>query len=222
MIFENEDIISSKTHDGMKAEYQLGFYSSIVSFVAAVGYCFTQLLQVTGLIKFPIDAVLIYGFSLGIAAPYMVTTIAVRQLLSRKKRIRIDLAIAFALMYAVYVNLNYVVQLATVIPASINGSLQEVQILDQTPHSLFWDIDALGYICFGISTFFLGLAFSKHEKWLKGFLFSNGLMVPVISFIYFYPHFSVALLLIGLPWGITAPGSLFLLAIFFQSKIKRS
>lgn len=137
MIFENEDIISSKTHDGMKTAYQLGFYSSIVSFVAAVGYCFAQLLQVAGALKFPMDAILIYGFSLGIAVPYLLAVIAIRHLLSRKKRIWIDLAIAFALMYAVYVNLNYVVQLATVIPASINGSLQEIQILDQTPHSLF-------------------------------------------------------------------------------------
>jgi hypothetical protein len=122
-------------------------------------------------------------------------------------------------MYATYVNLNYVVQLSTVIPAARQGTLNEIQVLDQTPHSLFWDIDALGYICMGISTFALGFAFTKQHKWLRIFLFANGLMVPVISFVYFYPHFSTAILFIGLPWVITAPGSLLLLAVFFRSEI---
>jgi hypothetical protein len=78
----------------------------------------------------------------------------------------------------------------------------------------------LGYICMGISTFFLRPAFSEDHKWLRRFLFANGMVVPVISFVYFYPHFSTALLFIGLPWIITAPGSLLLLAVFFRSEKK--
>jgi hypothetical protein len=198
---------------------RLGFYSSLIAFIAAAGYCIAQILQVVGLIKFPLDAYLIYGFSLGIAAPYLVAVIALHHMLPSERRIWSHLALAFTIMYATYVNLNYVVQLSTVIPAARQGTLNEIQVLDQTPHSLFWDIDALGYICMGISTFALGFAFTKQHKWLRIFLFANGLMVPVISFVYFYPHFSTAILFIGLPWVITAPGSLLLLAVFFRSEI---
>jgi hypothetical protein len=67
----------------------------------------------------------------------------------------------------------------------------------------------------GISTFFLGLAFSKEQKWLRIFLFTNAAMVPVISFVYFYPTFSTTILLIASPWIVTTCGSLLLLAVYF-------
>ena len=212
--------LSSKDKNERRIVNRLGFYSSFVSFIAATGYCIVQLLQVASVIKFPIDAYLIYGFSLGIAAPYVIAVIALHYLLPEEKRVWSLIALSFAVMYATYVNLNYVVQLATVIPATLRDSLNEIRVLDQTPHSLFWDIDALGYICMGISTFSLTFAFDPEWKWLRRFLFANGVMVPVISFVYFYPHFSTGILFIGLPWIITAPGSLLLLAVFFRSEKK--
>jgi hypothetical protein len=50
------------------------------------------------------------------------------------------------------------------------------------------------------------------------FLLANALMTPVIATIYFYPTFSITLLLFGLPWAITAPGSMLLLALFFRKQ----
>jgi hypothetical protein len=199
---------------------QLGFYSSLFAFFAAAGYCIAQLLQVFKVVRFPVDAYLIYGFSLGIAAPYLVAVVALHYLLPPWRHLWSQLGVVFAVMYVTYVNLNYVVQLTTVVPAALHGSLNEIRVLDQTPHSLFWDIDALGYICMGISTFFLVFAFTHEQKWLRRFLFANGMMVPVISFVYFYRDFSTTILFIGLPWIITAPGSLLLLATFFWSDVK--
>jgi hypothetical protein len=207
-----------KLHREQVIATSLGFYSALIAFIAAAGYCIAQLLQVAGIITFPVDAYLIYGFSLGIATPYVVAVIVLHHMLPEGKKIWSHIAIAFAVMYAMYVNLNYVVQLVTVIPAARQESLNELRLLDQTPHSLFWDVDALGYICMGISTFFLGFAFTPDWKWLRTFLFANGIMVPVISFVYFYSHFSTAILFIGLPWIITAPGSLLLLADYFRRK----
>jgi hypothetical protein len=40
----------------------------------------------------------------------------------------------------------------------------------------------------------------------------------LFSIVYFYPGYSVAQLLFGLPWGITVPGSLLVLAMFFGRK----
>jgi hypothetical protein len=121
-------------------------------------------------------------------------------------------------MYALYVNLNYVVQLATVIPKSLQGALDEIRVLDQTPHSLFWDVDALGYIFMGLATLFAVPVFAKTglQKWLRWFFLANGLITPVIALVYFYPSFSTALLLLGSPWIVTAPGSILLLTIMFK------
>ena len=47
---------------------------------------------------------------------------------------------------------NYVVQLATVIHEKLKGRIKEVAILEQTPHSMFWNFDALGYIFMGLAT----------------------------------------------------------------------
>jgi len=196
----------------------LGLYASLIAFIGAAGYCVVQILQILGVLTFPADARLIYGFSLTIAAPYVISVIAVHHFIPSKKRMWTHIAIAFAIMYATYVSLNYVVQLATVIPASIRGTADDIKLLDQTPHSLFWDIDALGYICMGISTLALSFAFTKKAKWLRRFLLANGLLVPVISFVYFYPDFNIAILLVGLPWIITAPGSLLLLSVFFYNQ----
>ena len=61
-------------------------------------------------------------------------------------------ALIFSIIYAVFVTANYVVQLATVIPEKLRGNLSAISVLDQTPHSMFWDFDALGYIFIGLAT----------------------------------------------------------------------
>ncbi len=82
-------------------------------------------------------------------------------------------------------------------------------------YSLFWAIDGLGYICMGFSTLFAAGAFERNEIWTRHFFVANGLFTSVIAFIYFYPVFSVQLLLLGTPWILTAPGSILLLAFRF-------
>ena len=210
--------LSPKIDSEKRIVNRLGFYSSLIAFVAVAGYCIAQLLQVAGTIKFPLDAILIYGFSLGIAAPYVIAVIALHHLLPMEKRIWSHLALVFAIMYAVYVNLNYVVQLATVIPASLRGSLSEISILDQTPHSLFWDIDALGYICMGIATFVAlpALGRTGFERWVRLAFLAHALVTPLITIVYFYPAYSQQLLFLGFPWAITAPLFMLLLAIHLR------
>ena len=117
-------------------------------------------------------------------------------------------------MYATYVTLNYVVQLTAVIPYAAPNP-----VLVQTPHSLFWTVDALGYIALGLATLFAVPLFAKQgrQKWVRWFFSANGLIIPQFVIVYFYPNFSTTLLLLGLPWIVTAPGSMLLLALFFRS-----
>ncbi len=199
---------------------RFGFWSALIAFAAASGYSISQILQVAGVVRYPLDGILIYGFSLLIATPFMLAILALHYMTPEEKRFWSHGALLFAVIYTMYVSLNYVVQLATVIPASLQNALDPIRVLDQTPHSLFWDVDGLGYIFMGFSTLFAAQTFAKEglQKWLRWFFIANALMTPLVGVVYFYPVFSVTLLFLAFPWGITAPGSMLLLALFFRRK----
>jgi hypothetical protein len=200
---------------------KVGFWFALAAFVASAGYDIVQILQIIGSIKYPLDAILIYGFALGIPVPFVIAMVALHYSAPNDKKIWTHIGLLFAVIYTTYVALNYVVQLATVIPASLIGTLGEVRILDQTPHSLFWDVDALGYIFLALSTLFASFLFSNRgfDRWVKWFFIANFLVTPLISFVYFYPTFSYTLLLLATPWVITASGSMLVLALYFKRQI---
>ncbi|MBD0300446.1 MAG: hypothetical protein ICV82_09445, partial [Nitrososphaera sp.] len=127
-----------------------------------------------------------------------------------------------SIIYAVFVTANYVVQLATVIPMKLKGAADEIRILEQTPHSLFWDFDALGYIFMGLATLIAIPVFEKHgfQRWVRLSFLANALVTPLITIVYFYPVYSEKLLVLGYPWAITAPMFMLLLAIMFRKKRK--
>ena len=200
-----------------KTIYKVGFWTALVAFVAASGFSVAQILQIIGLVSYPWDEILIYGFSLFIATPFMLALLALHYVTPDEKRFWSHAAVLFAVMYATYVNLNYVVQLTAVIPYVAPNP-----VLIQTPHSLFWTVDALGYIALGLATLFAIPVFGKQglQKWLRWFFLANGLIIPLFAVVYFYPNFSTTLLLLGLPWIVTAPGSMLLLALFFRRRLE--
>jgi len=200
-----------------KAAPSLGFFSSIASLIAAVGYGVTQSMQVFGILNYPLADILIYGFSLCISVPFLIAMIALHDTVDSQQRLWMRGALLFGVIYVTYVALMYTVQLSVVIPRSMVKPATDV--LGVSPQTLFWVIDGLGYIAMGISTLFAAFALPRSGAglWAHRFLLSNGIITPIIAFIYFYPHFSVGVLLLGLPWLITAPGSLLTLAIYFQA-----
>jgi hypothetical protein len=131
-------------------------------------------------------------------------------------------ALIFTALYVAFVTANYVVQLATVIPMTVKGASGEIQVLSQTPHSLFWDFDAIGYIFMGLAVLFAVPAFEKQglQKWVRYSFLLHASVTPLIAFVYFYPNFSDRLLLLSTPWAITAPTTMLLLALFFRKNIK--
>jgi hypothetical protein len=199
-----------------------GFFSAAAAALAAMAFSIVQILQVVGLISRPLDEILIYSFSLCIAPPFLVAVLALHYSVPKDRRFWSHLALLFGLMYTVYVVLMYSVQLATVIPFSPPNSINS--LLAVTPHSFFWTLDALGYICMGLSTLSAAFVFTSYgpQRRLRLFLMLNGFMIPFISFAYFYPYFSTWVLFIGAPWIITAPGSLILLAVYFQTKLRET
>ena len=197
---------------------KVGFWSGLIAFTATVAYCVVQLLQLYGVLAYPTDERLIYGTSLCIVIPFVLEILALHYITANEKKFWSHAALTFTTLYAVFVSANYVVQLATVIPATLKGSLNEVRILQQTPHSLFWDFDALGYIFMGLATLVAIPAFEKQgfQKWVRWSFIANAIVTPLITIVYFYPVYSYKLLLLGFPWAITAPLFMLLLAITFK------
>jgi hypothetical protein len=76
----------------------------------------------------------------------------------------------------------------------------------------------LGYIFLGAATMFAAPVFkgSASNRWVRRFFLVNALVTPLIAFVYFYPKFSIPLLLLGTPWLVTAPGSFLSLALIFS------
>ena len=183
----------------------------------------SQMLQLLGILTFPLDQILIFGFSLCIVIPFLLAMLSLHYAAPADKKIWSHAALLFTVMYVIFVTANYVVQLATVIPMTLKGAANEIRILNQSPHSLFWDFDAIGYICMGFATLFAFPVFKKQgfQKWVKYCFLVHALVTPLIAFIYFYPNFSDKLLLIGIPWAITAPLSMLLLAIMFRKELSK-
>jgi hypothetical protein len=85
-----------------------------------------------------------------------------------EKRFWTHVAVQLASIYATLACINYVVQLATVLPAGYSWTVTDqtgtpgpLSVLNQTPHSLMWDLDGLAYIFLNLSTLFAAMAFER-------------------------------------------------------------
>jgi hypothetical protein len=198
--------------------YKIGFWSGIIAFVSTVAFVIVQVLQLLGMLQYPWDEISIYGFSLFIVLPLMIEMLAFHYILPSKKKFWSNAALIFTVLYVAFVSANYIVQLTTVIPMTLQGTDENIELLKQTPHSLFWDFDAIGYIYMGLATLFAIPVFEKYgfQKWVRYSFIFHTLVTPLIIFVYFYPNFSNTILLVGLPWGISAPVFMLLLAIWLK------
>lgn len=202
----------------MKTTARFGYYNAMISFVAIVAYGIVQIAQVAGLVSYPADATLIYATSLCIAPSFMLVMLALHYSTPGDRKLWSHAGLLFAVLYTISASLMYVEQLATVIPASVKGNINDT--LTVTPHSLFWTLDAMAYIFMGVATLFAAGALTNlgRGKRVRYFFIAHGIMVPVISVVYFYPQFSIPLLFLGAPWLITAAGSMLALALWFKKE----
>lgn len=198
----------------------VGYWSGMAAFAATLAYGIVQILQVAGTLHFPADEILIYATSLCIVVPFLLQMLALHHLTPQAKQFWTHAALVFTIVYAVFVTANYVVQLATVIPTKVKGTPAAIQVLEQTPHSMFWNYDAVGYIAMGLACLFAIPAVDRvgFERWVRRSLVAHALATPLIAVVYFYPTFSNELLFIGFPWAITAPLFMFMLAVMLRKR----
>lgn len=198
----------------------VGFLSGIAAGLAVVAYDVAQLAQLAGWLVFPFDEVLIYAASLCIVIPFMLEMLALHRLTPPRLRFWTHGALLFTTIYAVFAGANYVVQLATVVPAKLRGELGGVALLEQTPHSLFWNFDALAYVCMGAACLLAAQALGQRgfEHRVQVALLAHAAVTPLIGVVYFHPDYSPRLLLVGVPWAVTAPVAMFLLAWLLRKR----
>jgi hypothetical protein len=198
----------------------LGYRFGLAAALATVAFDIVQTLQIVGAFRFPLDEVLIYGTSLCIVVPLILEMLALHHLTTGDRRFWTHAALIFTIIYGVFVTANYAVQLATVIPARLAGGAEAVRVLEQTPHSMFWTYDAIGYISLGLATLVAIPAIGRtgRERRVRRALMAHALVTPLISIVYFAPGFSQTLLLLGLPWAVTAPLFMATLAIMLRSR----
>ena len=203
-----------------RAISEVGYWSGLAACASTVAYVVVQLLQVAGVLRFPLDEILIYGTSLCIVVPFVLEMLSFHHLTPPEKQFWTHASLIFTIIYAVFVTANYVVQLATVIPARSRGASEALSVLEQTPHSLFWDYDAVGYISMGLASFLAIPALGKvgFERWVRLSLLANAVVTPLISIVYFYPTYSHTLLFLGFPWAITAPLFMVMLAMMLRRR----
>lgn len=199
---------------------KVGYWSGLAAFAATLAYDVAQILQVAGFLHFPLDEILIYGTSLCIVVPLILEMLAFHHLTPPDKQFWTHAAVIFTVVYAVFVTANYVVQLATVIPAKMAGTSEALRLLDQTPHSLFWNYDAIGYIALGLATLVAVPAIegTGQERRVRLAFVAHAMVTPLIGVVYFYPTFSVTLLFLGFPWAVTAPVFMILLAMLLRRR----
>ena len=92
---------------------KVGYWSGLAAFAAVVAYDVVQILQIAGVLHFPLDEILIYGTSLCIAIPFILEMLSFHHLTARDKQFWTHASLIFTTIYAVFVIANYVVQLAT-------------------------------------------------------------------------------------------------------------
>lgn len=198
----------------------VGFVSGVAATMAVVVYDAVQLTQIAGLLRFPLDETLIYTASLCIDVPFLLAMLALHHLTERRRQFWSHGALLFTVIYVVFVVANYVVQLATVIPAKLAGAIDAVVNLEQTPHSLFWDFDAIGYVAMGAASLLAAIALdgAGFERRVRYALFAHAAVTPLIGIVYFHPRYSPDLLWLGLPWAVTAPIALLMLALHLRTR----
>lgn len=198
--------------------YKIGFRAGIMAFAANALFIVAQSLQLLRLLSYPYDEIFIYGFSLCIVLPFVIEILALHYVTESDNKFWSHAALIFTVIYAVFVSANYVIQLATVIPMNLKGEADKVAVLVQYPHSMFWDFDAVGYICMGLASAFVLPVFKNQglDKWVRISFLANAVVTPLIAFVYFYPDFTETILLLAIPWTITAPTMMLLLALWFR------
>ncbi|MNK30936.1 hypothetical protein D3C87_493590 [compost metagenome] len=202
------------------AIYKTGYICGLVAFTTIMAYIIIRSMQITGSVNYPYQEQLIYSISTLMALAFLLEILALLYSVPTNKKIWSHAALLFALLYVVFITTSCIVEFTVIIPAKVQGEIQNIPFLKQYTRPIFRFIDAIAYICMGISTFFSHLALHKigFQHITRILLLIHSCTTPLIMFMCIYPDYSSNLLVLVLPWAVTAPAALLSLAIVFRRK----
>lgn len=199
----------------MTTTARLGFWAASAATCASLAYVVAQLLQALGVVRDPVDRILIFGPSLMLAPLVVVTLAAAYDISSAAVRGWRIAALGLALLYAAMVGLVYVTQLGVVIPDELRGLHDEGWVCCAFSEPMT-AIDLLGYTYMALAL--LLLAPSYPAGWLRRLLIANGLLAPIILLQLVWP----VLILAAVPWLIIFPAATLLIARDFARMMRSS
>lgn len=194
---------------------QFGFLAAMAALVASLAYGIPQLLQVAGVLVWPLDVILIFAPSLALAPLFVLAMVALHAATGPERAVWSLAALAMAIMYAVLVSIVYVIQLGVVIPLGLAGESARVAAFACCDRfQPLTAVDLLGYTLMSVST--LLAAFALRGSGLRNAAFlgslANGLLAPVLILQLAWP----GLIAIGALWLVTFP-----LAMLFTALVLR-
>lgn len=150
---------------------KIGFYSAATAALSTVIFAISMLVS---------NSLLSFGICMLLSWSYITLTCAFAAQVKQDKKAFAYAGMAFACVYAVFINLVYFTQLTTVNQQAASADI--LKILTFEPGSWIFAFDIFGYGMMAVSTFFIGLtvkAESKADKWLKTLLMLHGIFAPV-------------------------------------------
>ena len=197
--------------------FRIGFWSALCSTIFAIIYIVPQLIIGIDMPSSPADLLLILGPSLLLAPAFVVMMTSVHYFAPQEKRIWSHIGLSFSIAYFVFVSIVYFVGLTVQLPHTIQGDLDQFQILKYVPKSFMTAIDALGYSSMSLGMLFTAQVFggTRLQWWIRRVFIANGVLVPVILLTQIYPEVAY----IGAFWIVTFPLSTSLVAVLFRRQI---
>ena len=141
-----------------------------------VGYPYTDIAAF-----FPRDYLWMYP-ALLLTPLFVICMACIHQRAASEKKVFSLIGLAFAMMSAALITLDYFIQLTVIQPSVINGETAGLTLISQyNPHGIFIALEALGYLLMGVAFAFAGLVFAGRDRFERAlrWVFSTGSVLAV-------------------------------------------
>ncbi|WP_410496508.1 hypothetical protein QTL86_03580 [Cellulosilyticum sp. ST5] len=157
--------------------------------------------------------------SILLAVSFLIFNVSVHYLASADKKIWSHLAMNFGLVYSTISLANYLIQLITVMPSIMSGSLNGLEkMVSGYPNSIFYALMG-SYFFMCISLFFEGLLYKKQ---IRIFLFLSSIICVLSFIIGAMLSISIFMILGAICWITGTVGGMLMISIFYINELKQN
>ena len=165
-----------------------------------------------------------------VALLFLVLMVCIHHFAPPDRKLFSQLGLAFAVIYAAAISIDYFIQLTVMQPSLLKGETEGLALFTQyNPHGFFIALEDLGYLMLSASFFFAGWAFAggdRLERALRWLLRASGVLAigafVVLSLIYGQDlEYRFEILVITIDWTVLIVGGV-LLSVLFRRAARRA